>query len=72
MGTRRSDFNGTFNTGTGFANYSTGTASMGKGYETVITAYANFDNPTVSIYGAPRHGPETRARNVALMYCIKY
>lgn len=33
---------------------------------------ASLGNPTSSNFGEPRHGHETRTKNVALIYCIKY
>ena len=40
----------------------------------ISTQTANLGNPTNSYSGAgePRHGNETRVKNVALLYCIKY
>ncbi|MCH8303731.1 MAG: tail fiber protein [Candidatus Marinimicrobia bacterium] len=44
------------------------------GYANIQNGYSNLTNPTNSGTGAgtPIHGTETRPRNVALMYCIKY
>jgi hypothetical protein len=42
------------------------------GHTDIQSSKANIGNPTGSGSGTPRHGIETRPRNVALMYCIKY
>jgi microcystin-dependent protein len=38
----------------------------------VGVGYANLSNPIQSTAGSVYHGNETRPRNVALLYCIKY
>jgi hypothetical protein len=71
MGTGRSGYNGTFSTYTARASLSPGTASLVKAYESIQSASASLDNP-IDSNGTACHGQETRSRNVALMYCIKY
>lgn len=71
MGTGRSGYNGTFSTYTARASLSPGTASLVKAYESIQSASASLDNP-IDSNGTACHGKETRSRNVALMYCIKY
>ncbi len=38
----------------------------------INNSFASLGNPASSDFGEPRHGYETRAKNVALIYCIKY
>ncbi|HAP64876.1 MAG TPA: hypothetical protein DCR93_37120 [Cytophagales bacterium] len=44
-----------------------GNESTGVGYAALDMGYAQLGEPTQS-----RHGTETRPRNIALLYCIKY